>query len=83
MLVRTSDLTTMTTLGAAADINRQLFVLSYTGSRVRGDYVDYSGYLSEGGTSAYARRMQQKFKEGMQLVKECLDGKYLDADDDR
>lgn len=48
------------------------------------DYTDYSGYMSEGGASIYARKMQQRFREGMQQVKECLDSsRYLDADDDR
>lgn len=48
------------------------------------DYADFSGYLSEGGASMYARRMQQRFKEGMQLVQECLNSsKYPDVDDDR
>lgn len=31
-----------------------------------------SGYISEGGASLYARRMQQRFREGMQAVKECM-----------
>lgn len=60
---------------------------------------DYSGYMSEGGASVYARRMQQRFREGMQLVQECLDSsggsstggagrgssnrKFVDVDDDR
>ncbi|CAH1798480.1 unnamed protein product [Owenia fusiformis] len=33
---------------------------------------DYSGYMSEGGASLYARRMQQRFREGMQAVRECM-----------
>lgn len=37
----------------------------------------------------YARKMQQRFREGMQLVQECLStsggggSKYPDVDDDR
>jgi len=60
-------------------------VISFTpgGAGRSSDYQDFSGYLSEGGASMYARRMQQRFREGMQLVKECLDTKYMDADDDR
>ncbi|XP_067950786.1 neuron navigator 3-like isoform X2 [Watersipora subatra] len=57
--------------------------LSDAGTSRASDYADYSGYLSEGGTSIYARRMQQRFKEGMQLVQECLtNSKYQNIDDD-
>ena len=31
-----------------------------------------SGYMSEGGASLYAKRMQQRFREGMMAVKECM-----------
>jgi neuron navigator 2 len=32
-----------------------------------------SGYVSEGGASNYAKRMQQRFHEGMMAVKECME----------
>ena len=32
-----------------------------------------SGYVSEGGASGYAKRMQQRFHEGMMAVKECME----------
>ena len=44
---------------------------------------DYSGYMSEGGASLYARRMQQRFREGMQAVKECMQKSNALIDDDR
>ena len=31
-----------------------------------------SGYMSEGGATLYAKRMQQRFREGMLAVKECM-----------
>ncbi|XP_013405950.1 neuron navigator 2 isoform X3 [Lingula anatina] len=45
---------------------------------------DFSGYLSEGGASMYARRMQQRFREGMQAVRECMQKSagLIDDDDD-
>ena len=42
-----------------------------------------SGYLSEGGASLYARRLQQRFREGMQAVKECMQKSSGLIDDDR
>ena len=42
-----------------------------------------SGYLSEGGASLYARRLQQRFREGMQAVKECMQKSSGLMDDDR
>lgn len=42
-----------------------------------------SGYLSEGGASLYARRLQQRFREGMQAVKECMQKSSGLLDDDR
>ncbi|XP_048766551.1 neuron navigator 3-like isoform X3 [Ostrea edulis] len=41
-----------------------------------------SGYLSEGGASLYARRLQQRFREGMQAVKECMQKSSGLLDDD-
>lgn len=42
-----------------------------------------SGYLSEGGASLYARRLQQRFREGMQAVRECMQKSSGLVDDDR
>ena len=44
---------------------------------------DFSGYMSEGGASLYARRMQQRFREGMQAVKESMQKSSGVVDDDR
>ena len=45
---------------------------------------DYnSGYMSEGGASLYARKMQQRFREGMQAVRECMQKGNGIMDDDR
>ncbi|XP_064627307.1 neuron navigator 3-like isoform X13 [Lineus longissimus] len=33
---------------------------------------DFSGYMSEGGASLYAKRMQQRFREGIEAVEECM-----------
>ncbi|KAL3881382.1 hypothetical protein ACJMK2_027830 [Sinanodonta woodiana] len=41
-----------------------------------------SGYMSEGGASMYARRLQQRFREGMQAVKECMQKSRGLIDDD-
>jgi neuron navigator 2 len=41
------------------------------------------GYMSEGGASLYARRLQQRFREGMQAVKECMQKNTGMIDDDR
>lgn len=41
------------------------------------------GYMSEGGASLYARRLQQRFREGMQAVKECMQKNSGMVDDDR
>ena len=45
--------------------------------------VCYSGYMSEGGASLYAKRMQQRFREGMAAVKECMQKSSGLVDDDR
>ena len=42
-----------------------------------------SGYMSEGGASLYARRLQQRFREGMQAVKECMQKSNNINDEDR
>ncbi|ELU14588.1 hypothetical protein CAPTEDRAFT_226983 [Capitella teleta] len=42
-----------------------------------------SGYMSEGGVSLYAKRMQQRFREGMMAVKECMQKSNAMADEDR
>ena len=42
-----------------------------------------SGYMSEGGASLYAKRMQQRFREGMAAVKECMQKSTGIADEDR
>ncbi len=42
-----------------------------------------SGYMSEGGASLYAKRMQQRFREGMAAVKECMQKSSGVIDDDR
>ncbi|XP_052238109.1 neuron navigator 3-like isoform X5 [Dreissena polymorpha] len=44
------------------------------GDILKGNKMDdmSSGYMSEGGASLYARRLQQRFREGMQAVKECM-----------
>ena len=41
------------------------------------------GYMSEGGVSLYAKRMQQRFREGMMAVKECMQKSSAMADEDR
>ncbi|CAC5357108.1 unnamed protein product [Mytilus coruscus] len=41
------------------------------------------GYMSEGGASLYARRLQQRFREGMQAVKESMQKNNGMIDDDR
>ena len=45
--------------------------------------LHYSGYMSEGGASLYAKRMQQRFREGMAAVKECMQKSSGVIDDDR
>ncbi|XP_071136244.1 neuron navigator 2-like isoform X30 [Mytilus edulis] len=40
------------------------------------------GYMSEGGASLYARRLQQRFREGMQAVKESMQKNNGMIDDD-
>ena len=43
-----------------------------------------SGYMSEGGATLYARRLQQRFQEGMDAVKECMEkSRAALVDDDR
>ena len=45
---------------------------------------DYnSGYMSEGGATIYAKRMQQRFREGMMAVKECMQKSSGLIDDER
>ena len=40
----------------------------------RNDFDDMNGgYMSEGGATLYARRLQQRFQEGMDAVKECME----------
>jgi len=34
--------------------------------------LDLSGYMSEGGISVYARKMQARFKEGIEAVRESM-----------
>ena len=55
------------------------------GDILKGNKTDdmMSGYLSEGGASLYARRLQQRFREGMQAVKECMQKSSGILDDDR
>ena len=55
------------------------------GDILRASHADdiNSGYLSEGGASAYAKRMQQRFREGMQAVKECMEKSSNILDTDR
>ena len=54
------------------------------GDILKGNKMDdmSSGYMSEGGASLYARRLQQRFREGMQAVKECMQ-KSNNVDEDR
>ncbi len=43
-----------------------------------------SGYMSEGGASLYAKRLQQRFREGMNAVRECMQkSNDLANDEDR
>ena len=45
---------------------------------------DYNcGYMSEGGATIYAKRMQQRFREGMNAVKECMQRSSGLIDDER
>ena len=55
------------------------------GDVLRGSHVEdiSSGYMSEGGASLYAKRMQQRFREGMQAVRECMQKSSGMIDDDR
>ena len=46
---------------------------STTTHHVNDDANVNSGYMSEGGASVYAKRMQQRFHEGMMAVKECME----------
>jgi len=41
------------------------------------------GYMSEGGVSVYVKRMQQRFREGMLAVQECMERSNNMVDDDR
>ena len=54
------------------------------GDILKGNKMDdmSSGYMSEGGASLYARRLQQRFREGMQAVKECMQ-KNTGGEEDR
>jgi hypothetical protein len=42
-----------------------------------------SGYMSESGVSQYAKRLQQRFTEGMLAVRECMTKGDIITDDDR
>ena len=42
-----------------------------------------SGYMSEGGATLYAKKMQQRFREGMAAVKECMQKSAGLNDEDR
>ena len=42
-----------------------------------------SGYMSESGVSQYAKRLQQRFCEGMLAVRECMQKGAVITDDDR
>ena len=55
------------------------------GDILRSSHADdiNSGYMSEGGASVYARRMQQRFREGIMAVKECMQKSSGMPDDDR
>lgn len=55
------------------------------GDILKGNKMDdmSSGYMSEGGASLYARRLQQRFREGMQAVKECMQKSNNVGDEDR
>lgn len=54
------------------------------GDILRSSYLDdvNSGYMSEGGLTQYVKRIQQRFREGMLAVKECMEKSNL-GDDDR
>ncbi|XP_036367789.1 neuron navigator 2-like isoform X5 [Octopus sinensis] len=60
----------------ASDLDTYDYISGYVSDgdilRSRGCDDMGSGYLSEGGASLYARRLQQRFREGMQAVKECM-----------
>uniref|UniRef100_A0A0L8IBV4 Uncharacterized protein n=1 Tax=Octopus bimaculoides TaxID=37653 RepID=A0A0L8IBV4_OCTBM len=60
----------------ASDLDTYDYISGYVsdGDILRSQRCDDmgSGYLSEGGASLYARRLQQRFREGMQAVKECM-----------
>ncbi|GAB1606892.1 hypothetical protein Ahia01_000971900, partial [Argonauta hians] len=60
----------------ASDVDTYDYISGYVsdGDILRSQRCDDmgSGYLSEGGASLYARRLQQRFREGMQAVKECM-----------
>jgi neuron navigator 2 len=55
------------------------------GDILRSSHVDdiNSGYMSEGGASLYAKRMQQRFREGIMAVKECMQNSSGMPDDER
>jgi neuron navigator 2 len=54
------------------------------GDILRPNHVeDFSGYVSEGGASLYAKRMQQRFREGIEAVEECMRKSSGLIDDDR
>lgn len=42
-----------------------------------------SGYMSESGVSQYAKRLQQRFTEGMLAVRDCMVKGGVMTDDDR
>ncbi|KAK6169208.1 hypothetical protein SNE40_020304, partial [Patella caerulea] len=70
----------------ASDVDNYDYVSGYMsdGDILKNNRVDdwSSGYMSEGGASLYARRLQQRFREGMQAVKECMQKSSGVIDDD-
>lgn len=45
--------------------------------------LDISGYMSEGGISLYARKLQARFREGLELAQRDSMRKATDVIDDR
>lgn len=55
------------------------------GDILRSSYLEdvNCGYMSEGGLTQYVKRIQQRFREGMLAVKECMEKSNVLVDDDR
>lgn len=55
------------------------------GDILRSSYLDdvNCGYMSEGGLTQYVKRIQQRFREGMLAVEECMEKSNALANDDR